>query len=107
MGLHGPGRGGLELPRLEWMLVPPSHIYVHKRFQHCNYLQNVKGEVDSSHVSFLHREFRPEKFNAAIAGQTLLVQTKIQRPNFSSGRLTADWQLTLDATGTRIIITGG
>jgi phenylpropionate dioxygenase-like ring-hydroxylating dioxygenase large terminal subunit len=42
------------LPELEWTRVPESHRYVTKRIQFCNYLQNVEGEVDSSHVSFLH-----------------------------------------------------
>jgi phthalate 4,5-dioxygenase len=41
-------------PELEWTHVPASHRYVSKRMQACNYLQNVEGEVDSSHVSFLH-----------------------------------------------------
>jgi phthalate 4,5-dioxygenase len=78
----GPQEIMPELPQLEWTLVPQNHVYVHKRFQHCNYLQNVEGEVDSSHVSFLHREFRPEKFNAAIAGQVLLAQAKDTAPKF-------------------------
>jgi len=78
----GPQEIMPELPELEWTLVPQNHVYVHKRFQHCNYLQNVEGEVDSSHVSFLHREFRPEKFNAAVAGQVLLAQAKDTAPRF-------------------------
>jgi len=78
----GPEATMPELPQLEWTLVPQSHVYAHKRFQHCNYLQNVEGEVDSSHVSFLHREFRQEKFNAAIAGQALLAQSKDMAPKF-------------------------
>jgi phenylpropionate dioxygenase-like ring-hydroxylating dioxygenase large terminal subunit len=41
-------------PELEWTRVPASHRYVTKRSQVCNFLQNVEGEVDSSHVSFLH-----------------------------------------------------
>src|SRR5438445_2995135 len=41
-------------PELEWTHVPATHRYVSKRIQACNYLQNVEGEVDSSHVSFLH-----------------------------------------------------
>ncbi|MBV9601590.1 MAG: Rieske 2Fe-2S domain-containing protein [Chloroflexi bacterium] len=41
-------------PELEWTHVPESHRIVTKRVQFCNYLQNVEGEVDSSHVSFLH-----------------------------------------------------
>jgi len=41
-------------PELEWTHVPESHRIATKRIQFCNYLQNVEGEVDSSHVSFLH-----------------------------------------------------
>jgi len=41
-------------PELEWTHVPESHRYVSKRIQAGNFLQNVEGEVDSSHVSFLH-----------------------------------------------------
>ncbi|MBV9133120.1 MAG: Rieske 2Fe-2S domain-containing protein [Chloroflexi bacterium] len=43
-----------NLPELEWTRVPESHRYVSKRIQFCSFLQNVEGEVDSSHVSFLH-----------------------------------------------------
>ena len=50
----GPQDQRPELPALEWTRVPESHRYVSKRIQSCNYLQNVEGEVDSSHVSFLH-----------------------------------------------------
>lgn len=50
----GPPHLEPELPELEWTRVPESHRYVTKRIQECNYLQNVEGEVDSSHVSFLH-----------------------------------------------------
>jgi phthalate 4,5-dioxygenase oxygenase subunit len=46
-----PARG---VPELEWTHVPESHRYVTKRIQFCSFLQNVEGEVDSSHVSFLH-----------------------------------------------------
>src|SRR5438477_2012503 len=50
----GPEADQPRLPELEWTHVPESHRYVTKRIQACNYLQNVEGEVDSSHVSFLH-----------------------------------------------------
>src|SRR5690349_12073797 len=42
------------VPALEWTNVPESHRIVTKRIQFCSFLQNVEGEVDSSHVSFLH-----------------------------------------------------
>ncbi len=78
----GPQATMPEMPQLEWTLVPQNHVYVHKRFQHNNYLQNLEGEVDSSHVSFLHREFRPEKFEATIAGQVLLGRARDSAPKF-------------------------
>ena len=51
----GPKRPAPDLPRLEWTLVPDAQVYAHKRIQDCSWLQNVEGEVDSSHISFLHR----------------------------------------------------
>lgn len=78
----GPRERIPELPQLGWTLVPDSHRYVHKRFQRCNYLQNVEGEVDSSHVSFLHREFHPEKFVGSVSGQTLLSRASDSAPVF-------------------------
>jgi phenylpropionate dioxygenase-like ring-hydroxylating dioxygenase large terminal subunit len=50
----GPEADVPRLPELEWTHVPESYRYVTKRIQACNFLQNVEGEVDSSHVSFLH-----------------------------------------------------
>jgi phenylpropionate dioxygenase-like ring-hydroxylating dioxygenase large terminal subunit len=50
----GPSDDMPRLPELEWTHVPESHRYVTNRIQACNFLQNVEGEVDSSHVSFLH-----------------------------------------------------
>jgi phthalate 4,5-dioxygenase oxygenase subunit len=50
----GPESDPPRAPELEFTHVPESHRLVTKRIQFCNYLQNVEGEVDSSHVSFLH-----------------------------------------------------
>jgi nitrite reductase/ring-hydroxylating ferredoxin subunit len=50
----GPGELQPEIPELEWTLVPANHRVVSKRVQLCNWLQNLEGEVDSSHASFLH-----------------------------------------------------
>src|SRR5712691_7476560 len=50
----GPEADPPRAPELEFTHVPDSHRLVTKRIQYCNYLQNVEGEVDSSHVSFLH-----------------------------------------------------
>src|SRR5258708_1854522 len=50
----GPEPDPPRAPELEFTHVPDSHRLVTKRIQYCNFLQNVEGEVDSSHVSFLH-----------------------------------------------------
>lgn len=47
-------------PNYEWALLPKHHTYVTKALMDCNYLQGLEGECDSSHLSFLHREFSAE-----------------------------------------------
>jgi phthalate 4,5-dioxygenase len=44
------------LPEFEVLTVPANHRFVSKRFQECNWLQALEGGIDSSHVSFLHRD---------------------------------------------------
>jgi phenylpropionate dioxygenase-like ring-hydroxylating dioxygenase large terminal subunit len=41
----------------EWMRLPETNCHTVKIFQECNYLQAVEGGVDSSHISWLHRDF--------------------------------------------------
>jgi phthalate 4,5-dioxygenase oxygenase subunit len=67
----GPADGIPLLPALEFTHVPPSHRYASKRIQFCNYLQNVEGEVDSSHVSFLHSKASSAAASAGITGDDL------------------------------------
>ncbi len=53
----GPERPAPSLPDLEWAGVPADHRYQAKRVQHCNWLQALEGDIDQSHVSFVHRRF--------------------------------------------------
>ena len=53
----GPEALTPELPELEWTLVGDDYRVATKRIQQCNFLQNLEGELDSSHVSFLHKNF--------------------------------------------------
>jgi len=53
----GPQRPTPPLPELEWAGVPADHRYQAKRVQYNNWLQALEGEIDQSHVSFLHRRF--------------------------------------------------
>jgi phthalate 4,5-dioxygenase len=57
----GPAELSPEIPELEWTLVPPSQRSVSKRIQECNWLQNLEGEVDSSHANFLHAQLGPDR----------------------------------------------
>jgi len=57
----GPPELSPAIPELEWTRVPESHRNVSKRIQQCNWLQNLEGEVDSSHASFLHASLGPDR----------------------------------------------
>ena len=57
----GPPELQPQLPALEWTLVPDENRNVSKRMQACNWLQNLEGEVDSSHANFLHAQLGPDR----------------------------------------------
>lgn len=61
-----------ELPRFEWATVPSSHRHVAKWLQETNWAQGMEGEIDTSHVSFLHRFMDP-----AAAPYTRAVRTAL------------------------------
>ena len=67
--LGPPDQQPAALPWLEWTRLPSDHVSVSKRFQRCNYLQNVEGEVDSSHVSFLHSRVDSDQYTGSSAGR--------------------------------------
>jgi hypothetical protein len=58
--LPEPDCGPIRL-KLKWTLVPDEHRNVSKRTQACNWLQNLEGEVDSSHANFLHAQLGPDR----------------------------------------------
>nr|MDP2191046.1 Rieske 2Fe-2S domain-containing protein [Rhodoferax sp.] len=51
----GPADKKPAPPEVEWCNLPPSHVYVSRRLQECNYLQAMEGGIDTSHVSYVHR----------------------------------------------------
>ena len=53
----GPKEKMPLFPHYEWARLPKEQTYVTKGLLECNYLQGLEGECDSSHLSFLHREF--------------------------------------------------
>jgi phthalate 4,5-dioxygenase len=52
----GPPEHTPPLPEWEFAMVPVNQRFVSKRFQECNWLQAMEGGIDSSHVSWLHRD---------------------------------------------------
>jgi len=50
----GPPEFEPELPQLEWTLVPAAHRSINKWIQEANWVQCMEGDIDTSHVSFLH-----------------------------------------------------
>jgi nitrite reductase/ring-hydroxylating ferredoxin subunit len=55
----GPSNLTPQIPDFDWLEIPESNRFAHKRFQDCNWLQNLEGEVDSSHAPFLHGSVGP------------------------------------------------
>jgi len=53
----GPPQLHPELPQFEWMHVPPDQRMVTRWHQDSNWAQGMEGEIDASHLSFLHRVF--------------------------------------------------
>jgi len=52
----GPPEHQPLLPEWEFAMVGPEQRFVSKRLQECNWLQAMEGGIDSSHVSWLHRD---------------------------------------------------
>jgi phenylpropionate dioxygenase-like ring-hydroxylating dioxygenase large terminal subunit len=48
------------LPQWEWCLVPENQVqHSHKAVYECNYMQALEGELDTTHVYFLHSRLDP------------------------------------------------
>ena len=45
-----------DLPALEWGLVPESNRNLVSYNQECNFVQAIEGDIDSSHIGFLHMD---------------------------------------------------
>ena len=50
----GPAEHSPAEPEVEWCTLPPSHVFVSKRWQRSNYLQAMEGGIDTAHVSYVH-----------------------------------------------------
>ncbi|HKT18398.1 MAG TPA: Rieske 2Fe-2S domain-containing protein [Stellaceae bacterium] len=50
----GPKDLPVEFPQFEFNTLPKEQIYIRKSLLRCNYLQAMEGNLDSSHVNYLH-----------------------------------------------------
>ena len=57
----GPAELKQPLPQFEWARVPSNQRRVQRWIQDCNYMQALEGDLDSTHVSFLHRWMDPDQ----------------------------------------------
>jgi len=63
----GPKEKQPPLPRYQWTLQPGAeNSRVSKHLQDSNYTQGLEGNIDSAHVTFLHRTFGAEYFLRGI-----------------------------------------
>jgi phenylpropionate dioxygenase-like ring-hydroxylating dioxygenase large terminal subunit len=66
----GPKERMPPLPGMEWMSVPDDHRHVARWLQRTNWAQGMEGELDTSHISFLHSGLNPEEMPAVIRWAT-------------------------------------
>jgi phthalate 4,5-dioxygenase len=50
----GPRETISAFPAIEWTEVPEAHVHATKRLQECHWLTGLEGDLDSSHLAFLH-----------------------------------------------------
>src|SRR5438034_9285668 len=72
----GPAGHEPPLPELELALVPPSHRFVSKKLQQCNWAQACEGAIDTAHFSFLHMPVwsRQDAIDAAVSRSSVDVE---------------------------------
>jgi len=52
------------LPQWEWCTLPEAQVqHQHKGIYQCNYMQALEGELDTTHVYFLHSRLDPSDLN--------------------------------------------
>jgi phthalate 4,5-dioxygenase oxygenase subunit len=107
----GPRDKQPGFPEYEWLDLPESQRMVFTGLQESNYLQALEGDVDTAHVSYLHRYLDPETapkpavFNQGyrhFVGQDVSPRLSVKRTDYGflyGGRRTLSdgtyyWRLT-------------
>jgi len=80
----GPRDRMPEPPHLEWARVPENHVVASKYIASCNYVQAMEGDIDSSHVSFLHKRLEALRMSDRDSLSMMAVLTTQDRaPRFT------------------------
>jgi phenylpropionate dioxygenase-like ring-hydroxylating dioxygenase large terminal subunit len=77
----GPKNLKPELPDMEWMRVPEESRNVHRFHLEGNWVQAMEGDVDSSHIGFLHKRLKDLR-NPAQASQENRYQALDKAPKW-------------------------
>jgi phthalate 4,5-dioxygenase oxygenase subunit len=68
----GPRGVPPPLPGLEWLGLPESHAVFSKRVQYSNWVQGLEGDIDQSHVSFVHSRLNINDGSGRPGGSSLV-----------------------------------
>src|SRR5215213_4512495 len=63
----GPRNTPPPLPQIGWSLVPASQRQSLRYMRACNWLQALEGDIDSSHINYLHSRLKLEESLAMTA----------------------------------------
>jgi phenylpropionate dioxygenase-like ring-hydroxylating dioxygenase large terminal subunit len=76
----GPRRQPPPLPELGWALVPAPQRQSLRYARACNWLQALEGDIDSSHVNYLHR--RLDNTNSSSTAPGFYTRSDTDRKHF-------------------------
>jgi len=81
----GPPELEPELPDFEWMRVPSEQRIVARWLQESNWAQGLEGEIDASHLSFLHQVFEgaPAQIQNPSPGLKLIRDSGVGNPELA------------------------
>jgi phthalate 4,5-dioxygenase oxygenase subunit len=78
-----PDKMPVELPQLEWVTAPAGYQHVSKWFHESNWFQGAEGEIDTSHISFLHSWMDPDRSPNPQVRANLRVATRDGAPKLT------------------------
>jgi phthalate 4,5-dioxygenase len=75
----GPEPAPPPLPDFEWNLDPDNVPFLWRNYRACNWVQALEGDIDSSHINYLHQTLDSDD-HSTVPGRQLPGFTKKQLP---------------------------